>query len=95
MAYVRPIKAGGNRNYVDEVATGYPELPAKELDDDLNVVYNAVNNLAIGIPAIVVMSQTAPDTPTIGQLWFRTDTGRLMIYYDDGSSQQWVPVVPA
>lgn len=41
----RPIKIGGNTQYVDEVASGYPELPAKELDDDLNVLYNAVNSI--------------------------------------------------
>lgn len=41
----RPIKIGGNQQYVDEVASGYPELPAKELDDDLNVLYNAVNSI--------------------------------------------------
>ena len=37
---------------------------------------------------------TAPATPTVGQLWWRSDTGRLMVWYDDGNSQQWVPAVP-
>jgi len=37
---------------------------------------------------------TAPATPAVGQLWWRSDTGRLMIWYDDGNSQQWVPAVP-
>lgn len=41
----RPIKVGGNRQYVDEVASGYPELPAKELDDDLNMLSNAVDSI--------------------------------------------------
>lgn len=45
-SYVRPIKIGGNQNYVDEVSDGHPELPAKELDDDLNVLYDAVNRPA-------------------------------------------------
>lgn len=37
---------------------------------------------------------TAPASPAVGQLWWRSDTGRLMIYYDDGTSQQWVPTSP-
>jgi hypothetical protein len=41
----RPIKIGGNTQYVDEVASGYPELPAKELDDDFNVVYASASTL--------------------------------------------------
>jgi hypothetical protein len=37
---------------------------------------------------------TAPASPAIGQLWWRSDTGRLMIWYNDGTSTQWVPAVP-
>lgn len=37
---------------------------------------------------------TAPASPAVGQLWWRSDTGRLMIWYDDGNSQQWVPTSP-
>jgi len=35
---------------------------------------------------------TAPTTATVGQLWWRSDSGKLYIYYDDGNSKQWVPV---
>ena len=73
LPYVRPTKVGGNQNYVDEVASGYSKLPAKELDDDLNVLYNAVNQpLGIGvvgpsqiadrtIPGIKLVLQTVTD----------------------------------
>jgi len=35
---------------------------------------------------------TAPASPSVGQLWWRSDSGRLFIYYNDGTSTQWVPV---
>jgi len=43
-----------------------------------------------------VISPTPPPAPTVGQFWWRNDPdGRLFIYYDDGTSRQWVPVMPA
>lgn len=91
--YVRPIKIGGNQNYVDEVSVGYPQLPAKELDDDFNVLYDAVNRPIAVAPAIGV-SATAPTNPISGQLWWNTVKGNMYIYYDDGNSKQWVQAVP-
>jgi len=38
------------------------------------------------------MSTSQPSSPTDGDLWFKTDTLDLYIYYDDGSSQQWIQV---
>jgi len=43
---------------------------------------------------LVSIGTTAPTAPTVGQLWWRSDTGRMMLWYDDGTSQQWVPVMP-
>ena len=42
----------------------------------------------------VAIGTTAPGSPVAGQLWWRSDTGRLMIWYNDGTSQQWVPASP-
>jgi hypothetical protein len=37
-----------------------------------------------------------PPSPPIGSFWWRTDPdGQLFVYYDDGSSQQWVPATPS
>jgi hypothetical protein len=44
--------------------------------------------------APTVIGLMAPASPTVGQLWWRNDLGKLFIYYDDGTSQQWVPVTP-
>lgn len=62
MSFVRPTKIGGNQQYVDEVSSGYSELPASELDDDLNVLYDAVNrpldNGSVGPPQVQDRSLT-------------------------------------
>jgi hypothetical protein len=38
----------------------------------------------------VTVSATAPLDPSEGDLWWDSDTGLLYVYYDDGTSQQWV-----
>jgi len=40
--------------------------------------------------ASVSISPTAPGTPSDGDLWFDNENGVLLIYYDDGDTQQWV-----
>jgi hypothetical protein len=38
----------------------------------------------------IEISATAPSSPAAGDLWWDSDNGNLYIYYDDGTSQQWV-----
>ena len=40
--------------------------------------------------ASVELSDTAPVTPSAGDLWFDSTDGSLNVYYNDGSSSQWV-----
>ena len=40
--------------------------------------------------ASVSVSTTAPSSPTAGDLWWNSEEGRLKIYYNDGTSSQWV-----
>ena len=43
----------------------------------------------------VAVGPTPPASPAVGALWWRSDPdGRLFVWYDDGSSQQWVPATP-
>ena len=40
------------------------------------------------------ISDTPPSSPSAGEMWWESDTGRLKIYYNDGSSSQWVDAFP-
>lgn len=42
--------------------------------------------------ASVTISDGAPSSPSAGNLWFESDTGKTFIYYGDGSSNQWVEI---
>jgi hypothetical protein len=41
---------------------------------------------------VAFISDTAPGSPIAGQFWFETDSSALYIYYNDGTSSQWVQV---
>jgi hypothetical protein len=40
----------------------------------------------------ITVSSTAPGSPAAGGLWFSSVDGSLSVYYDDGTSSQWVAV---
>lgn len=40
--------------------------------------------------ATMYVGDGPPAIPTLGQQWFESDTGNTYVYYDDGSSQQWI-----
>ena len=42
--------------------------------------------------ASVTSSDNAPSSPNVGDMWFDSSSGELLIYYADGSSNQWVGV---
>jgi len=44
--------------------------------------------------ATVTTSDTPPLTPTSGDLWWKSNEGRLKVYYNDGDSSQWVDASP-
>lgn len=45
------------------------------------------------MPAAVIVSDTAPTTPSDGQLWFDAVSTQLFIYYEDPTSSQWVVAI--
>ena len=38
----------------------------------------------------VTVGTAAPSSPAEGDMWWDSDDGKLFVYYDDGTSQQWV-----
>ena len=43
-----------------------------------------------GSGANVTTSDTAPSSPSDGDLWWDSQNGRLLVYYEDANSSQWV-----
>lgn len=40
----------------------------------------------------VEVSDTAPSTPSSGLLWYNSTNGKTYVYYEDGTSNQWVEI---
>jgi len=47
-----------------------------------------------GAGASVTIADTAPSSPTAGDLWFNSASLKTFVYYNDGSSSQWLPSNP-
>ena len=47
-----------------------------------------------GSGATVTTSDAAPSSPSDGDLWWKSDDGRLKVYYQDADSSQWVDASP-
>ena len=75
-------------------------------NDDITIT--AGNNISIGSVtadgftisstatsgASVTTSDSAPGSPNDGDLWWKSDEGRLKVYYEDADSSQWVDASP-
>jgi hypothetical protein len=47
-----------------------------------------------GVGGTVAISDNAPSNPSVGDLWWESDTASGFIYYNDGNSSQWVEFNP-
>ena len=47
-----------------------------------------------GVSSIVHTSDTAPLNPNDGDMWFDSSIGKTFIWYNDGSSSQWIQMNP-
>ena len=45
--------------------------------------------------ASVTTSDTAPSSPSDGDLWFDSSVAKTYVYYNDGSSSQWIQLNPS
>jgi len=57
--------------------------------------YDWVAQSGGGGGASVTTADTAPSSPSDGDLWYDTTTLRLYVYYNDGTSSQWVKANPS
>jgi len=65
----------------DDIVEGTSNLYYTDARTDARIALNG---------ASVDISDVAPTSPSDGDLWFKSDTLDLYIYYDDGVTSQWV-----
>ena len=56
--------------------------------------WNGVLWLPIGATQALYVGDTPPPSPGANQLWWNSASGQLFLWYNDGSSTQWVPTTP-
>jgi hypothetical protein len=42
--------------------------------------------------ASITVQDTAPSSPDAGDMWFESDTGNTLVYYEDANTSQWVEI---
>jgi hypothetical protein len=57
-----------------------------------SALYSRADHVHPRGPAVADVSDTAPSSPVNGQLWFKSNAGKLMIFIVDANSSQWVQV---
>ena len=80
---------------VDHTHSHADELPSQTSQagkflktDGTTVNWDTVDEFSVSI------AEAAPGSASSGALWWKSDEGRLKIYYNDGSSSQWVDAFP-
>ena len=53
-----------------------------------------LTNISVSGISTIGMGTVPPTSPTVGTVWYNTNLGRTFVYYNDGSSLQWVDVAP-
>ena len=83
------------------MAMNFPDSPSNGDTVTLNskeYSYSSANSTwspvtsSDGGSASIVVSDTAPVSPSAGDMWFDSTNSSLLVYYNDGSSSQWVGV---
>ena len=52
-----------------------------------NSIWNEVSS-----GASITVQDTAPSSPDAGDMWFESDTGNTLVYYEDANTSQWVEI---
>jgi hypothetical protein len=86
------LSVSGNASIAAIVANGALGTSGQVLKTSGSSVY--WGTVSGGGGSSVTMSDTAPGGAGAGDLWWDTSSGRLYIYYDDGTSLQWVDASP-
>lgn len=62
----------------------------------VNTIFTIANSAfnRANLSSAVVISSSPPSTPLSGDLWWNSNYGKLLLYYNDGNSSQWVDANP-
>ena len=77
------------------MAYDFPDSPAEGTEytpaGGVTYVYKAPRwEVKPPLPATATIADVAPSSPVHGQFWWNSTNGNLYIYYNDGTSSQWV-----
>ena len=84
------------------MAVDFPTSPSNGqtfTSGTITYTYNATAGLwnsaaSGGGGSSVTVSDTAPTSPSAGDMWYNSLSLKMFVYYNDGSSSQWVPASP-
>lgn len=79
--------------------TGDPKAPTPAPgDNDTSIATTAFVTAAVATGtssgAVAFIGDSPPASPVHGQLWWKSDNGYMHIWYNDGTSSQWVVISP-
>ena len=85
---------GGGAQFLNDLLDVDTTIRVPEDGDILK--YNAAIGQWINVPdsANAAVGDTPPSNATNGAMWWDTESGRLMVWYDDGNTEQWVVATP-
>ena len=72
-------------------ANGNGDLTYNNVNGEFTFTPPELSNFATKVST----DDNAPSTPYDGQMWWKSDEGKLKIYYEDVDSGQWVDALPA
>ena len=86
------------------MAINFPTSPSNGdtvTEGNITYTYNATKGYWVstessggGGGSSVTVSDTAPTSPSDGDMWYNSLSLKMFVYYNDGSSSQWVPASP-
>ena len=89
------VDSDGNVDW-DGTATGNGTVPTGGTSGQILAKNSATNYDLTWTDASsgtsVTIADTAPGTPSAGDLWFDSSAGIMSMYYNDGTSSQWVSI---